>query len=378
MTFMQTKRFNMFKTDEMSQQLQSAEKLVKKNQEQRAEKQAKMTSLYQTLNDKNFSIEDSDKFSLDFENASLSNVKDAEDALNNNMVRLITSLDSTTSQLGSSFSTMRELTGKEKFVSFFSKSKAAEMRSGRIAQASIEQNLQDLISQSNSITSLLQAQLGDLENEHGIGSKNLSDTLDLRKTATADLASVRSQLEGLSPQIEELMLAKSNEEDATRRTEIESELNTLVQQENSLKDAEAVELNKSMTLERYIELNKSNVDSLNNQITAQKVMIQKLKTDTAQREVLYQSLEVSLKTAEQQETAHAINKIGTETDKVVQKMHAQIGASASNALSDMMEEHKGNMQDAQEVLRKKAEADEIFLRRFGNVAQEHDAANYNQ
>jgi len=368
----------MFKTDQMSQQLQSAEKLVKQNQEQRAEKQSKMSSLYQTLNDKNFSIEDSDKFSLDFENASLSNVKDAEEALNQNMVRLITSLDSTTSQLGSDFSTMRELTGMEKFVSFFSKSKAAEMRSGRIAQASIEQNLQDLISQSNSITSLLQAQLSDLENEHVIGSKNLNDTLDLRKTATAELASIRESLEGLSPQIEEMMMAKSNEEDATRRTEIELELNTLVQQENALKDSEAVELNKSMTLERYIELNKSNVDSLNNQITSQKVMIQKLKTDTAQREVLYQSLEVSLKTAEQQETAHAINKIGTETDKVVQKMHAQIGASASNALADMMEEHKGDMQDAQDVLRRKVEADEIFLRRFGHVAQEHDTAGYDK
>lgn len=366
----------MFKSSQMDQQLQAAEQQIKQNQEARAEKQAKMQTLYQTLNDKNFKIEDQDKFSLDFKNASLSDVKDSEEALNQNMVRLITSLDSTTTQLGSDFSTMRELTGKEKFVAFFSKGKAAEMRSDRISKASIEQNLQDLIAQSNSITSLLQAQLSDLESEHVVGTKNLDDTLELRKAATRELESIREKLEGLAPQIEDLMMQKSNEENATKRTEIEAELNTLVQQENELKDAEAVELNKSMTLERYIELNKSNVDSLNNQITAQKVMIQKLKTDTAQREVLYQSLEVSLKTAEQQETAHAINKIGTETDKVVQKMHAKIGASASNALADMMEDHKGNMQDAQAVLQKKAEADEMFLRRFGDVAQEHDNANY--
>jgi peptidoglycan hydrolase CwlO-like protein len=252
------------------------------------------------------------------------------------------------------------------------------MRSERISEASVESNLQDILTQSNSITALLQSQLESLNNEVEIGRKNLTHTLELREKATVELDGVRTEISNLSPQIEDLQLKRSNEEDATSRTKLDGELNTLIQEENELKDKEAVLLNQSMTLERYIKLNESNVDSLNNQITSQKVMIGKLKTDTQQREIIYKSLEVSLKTAEQQETAHAINKIGTETDKVVQNMHASIGASTSNALAEMMEDHKGNMQSANDVLKAKAEADDMFYRRFGAVSEEHDSESYSK
>jgi peptidoglycan hydrolase CwlO-like protein len=368
----------MFDSAVLESQISEAEAQIKDSQSKREEKQAKMESLYSSLSEKNFSIEDSENFDLDFENASLSNVKDAENALNNNMVRLINSLDSTTNELGNEFTTMRQLTAKEKFIGIFSKTKASEMRSERISEASVESNLQDILTQSNSITALLQSQLESLNNEVEIGRKNLTHTLELREKATVELDGVRTEISNLSPQIEDLQLKRSNEEDATSRTKLDGELNTLIQEENELKDKEAVLLNQSMTLERYIKLNESNVDSLNNQITSQKVMIGKLKTDTQQREIIYKSLEVSLKTAEQQETAHAINKIGTETDKVVQNMHASIGASTSNALAEMMEDHKGNMQSANDVLKAKAEADDMFYSRFGAVSEEHDSESYSK
>ncbi|MCF2903210.1 hypothetical protein L1267_22845 [Pseudoalteromonas sp. OFAV1] len=366
----------MFDSQQMNSQLQAAEQAMAKQSEQRQAKLAASNSLYQTLNDTGFKIEDMDKFNTDFENASLSGVKDAENALNNNMVRLINSLDTTTNQFGEEFSSMRQLTAKEKFIGFFSNQKANEMRSERISNASIKQNLQDLIVQSNSITVLLQSQLESLEAEATVGQSNLEKTLESRATVTSELENVRVEIEKLQPQIEELELKRSSAENTTERTQLDTELNQLIKQENVYKDSEAVLVNQSMTLERYVKLNESNVDSLNNQITAQKVMIQKLKTDTAQREVLYQSLEVSLKTAEQQETAHAINKIGTETDKVVQTMHASIGSAASNALAEMMEDHKGNMKSANDVLEAKARADEMFYRRFGKVSDEHDNESY--
>ena len=194
----------MFDSAVIESQISEAEAQIKESQSKREEKQAKMNSLYSSLSDKNFSIEDSENFDLDFENASLSNVKDAENALNNNMVRLINSLDSTTNELGNEFTTMRQLTAKEKFIGIFSKTKASEMRSERISEASVESNLQDILTQSNSITALLQGQLESLNNEVEIGRNNLTHTLELREKATVELDTVRAKISNLSLQIKTL------------------------------------------------------------------------------------------------------------------------------------------------------------------------------
>ncbi len=60
------------------------------------------------------------EINLDVENAKLSEVNKAQDALNANIANMILSLDDTTNSIGLNFKTMQTRTGMEKFVGFFS------------------------------------------------------------------------------------------------------------------------------------------------------------------------------------------------------------------------------------------------------------------
>jgi len=368
--------FDQAKRQDMAEKIQNAEQQLKADTLARADKTAKMQTLYSSMKDQNFEIKDEEAFSKDFENASLASVKSSEGALNTNIARLITMLDGTTAGLGEEFSTMREHTLGEKFVGIFSKDKATEMRSDRVKSASIEENLSDLITQSNGITALLQGQRDELEVQLDLGQVNLKEVVEDRSAVVKELEEVKAKLDESQNKLINLEDQRDQADNPSARTEVEKELQQANQEYNTLKDQEAVLLNQSMTMERYINLNKSNVDSLQNQLTTQKVLIQKLKTDTEQRQVLYASLETSLKTAEQQETAHRINQIGVETDQKVQEIHASIGASTNNALAEMMEGHKGQMQNTQDIMDRKQRADEAFMRRFGNVDSDHSNENY--
>ena len=100
---------------------------------------------------------------------------------------------------------------------------------------------------------------------------------------------------------------------------------------------ERIKMVKSQTLERYIEKDRTWVDSLQNQAATQMVLINKLQTDTRQRVVLYDALSKSLKTAQQQDVAHRINEIGVKTDQEAQSAMAGIGAATNQRMAEMME-----------------------------------------
>lgn len=137
---------------------------------------------------------------------------------------------------------------------------------------------------------------------------------------------------------------------------------------------EQVKIARSQTLERYIEKGKTWLDSLQNQAATQKVLINKLQTDTQQRVVLYDALNKSLKTAQQQDVTHRINEIGTQTDQEAQT--AMVGTATNQRMADMLDAHEGHMVFARDVLEKKARADERFARRFSSIVEKHDSNLY--
>ena len=108
------------------------------------------------------------------------------------------------------------------------------------------------------------------------------------------------------------------------------------------------------------------------------VLINKLQTDTKQRVVLYDALTKSLKTAQQQDVAHRINEIGSQTDREAQAAMAAIGSATQHRMADMMEAHEDNMVFARKVLEEKAKSDERFARRFAKVVEKHDKNLYGQ
>ncbi len=314
--------------------------------------------------------------SIDIENATLDDVHAHSEAMNANIAELIMGLDDVTAGFSRDFDALREKTGWESFVGFFSRGKSESMREERIRSASIDDKLQELISKSDVIINILQSQLGVLNDHKDRVDSNLGATLTERETVVGELEQIRAKIMELDPKIIELENRIGMEQDAAERTKLETELAELNQGYNELVQQEQVMLAKSQTLERYIEKGKSWVDSLQNQAATQMVLINKLQTDTKQRVVLYDALTKSLKTAQQQDVAHRINEIGVKTDQEAQAAMAAIGSATNQRMAEMMEKHEDHMVFARKVLEEKAKSDERFARRFAKIVEKHDKNLY--
>ena len=358
--------------------MSSFDKQIRESQTQVQEAQSKIAELTTRIETARAKAEAGEDISIDIENATLEDVHAHTEAMNANIAELIMGLDDVTSGFSQDFDQMRSKTGWESFVGIFSKGKSESMRQERMRTASIDDKLQELIAQSDSIVNLLEGQLAMLNEQKEKVGANLTTTLDEREMTVGELEALRAEILGLDPKIIELEGKIANEQDAAKRTQLETQLADLNTQYNEMVQEEQVKLAKSQTLERYIEKGKTWVDSLQNQAATQMVLINKLQTDTKQRVVLYDALSKSLKTAQQQDVAHRINEIGVETDKEAQAAMASIGTATNQRMADMMEAHEDQMVFARDVLEAKAKADERFARRFAEIVEKHDKNLYGQ
>ena len=358
--------------------MSSFEAQIEKSRKEVAQAQSKITELSSKIETARTKMAQGTDITLDIENASLEDVHAHSDMMNGNIAELILGLDDVTAGFSKDFDSMRSKTGWEKFVGVFSKKRAEMMRQERIRTASIEDKLQDLISKSNTIGAMLQDQLDELGRHKNQVETNLQNTLAERGTTLEELTLIRDELKGLDPQIIELENKLAAATDANTRSKLESELATVNARYNELVQLEQVKLGGSQTLERYVEKGKTWLDSLQNQMATQMVLLNKLQTDTKQRVVLYDALSKSLKTAQQQDVAHQINEIGVATDKEAQVAMAAIGAATNTRMAEMMESHEDHIVFARKVLEEKVKADERFARRFEKIVEMHDKNAYGQ
>ena len=274
---------------------------INESQKQVAEAQSKISELTSRIETARQKMAAGTDISVDIENASLEDVHAHTELMNANIAELIMGLDDVTSAFSKDFDEMRSKTTMESVVGWFSGAKADSMREERMRTASVDDKLQDLISKSDIITKLLQGQLATLNEQKTKVETNLTGTLDEREATVGELEQVRADILAIDPQIITLEGKISVEQDAAKRTKLESELAGLNTKYNEMVQMEQVKLAKSQTLERYIEKGKTWVDSLQNQAATQMVLINKLETDTKQRVVLYDALSKSLMTAQQQD-----------------------------------------------------------------------------
>ncbi len=349
---------------------------IQESQTQVAEAQSKISELTSRIEAARQKMAQGADIAVDIENASLEDVHAHTELMNANIAELIMGLDDVTAAFSKDFDEMRSKTTMESIVGWFSSGKSDSMREERMRTASVDDKLQDLISKSDVITKLLESQLATLNEQKTSVETNLQGTLTERETTVAELETVRADVLGMDPKIIELENKISVEQDAAKRTALETELAALNTRYNELVQEEQVKLAKSQTLERYIEKGKTWIDSLQNQAATQMVLINKLQTDTKQRVVLYDALSKSLKTAQQQDVAHKINEIGVQTDQEAQTAMAAIGSATNARMADMMEAHEDHMVFAREVLEQKAKADERFIRRFQKIVEKHDSNQY--
>ena len=349
---------------------------IQESQVQVAEAQSKISELTGRIEAARQKMAAGTDIAIDIENATLDDVHAHTELMNANIAELIMGLDDVTAAFSKDFDEMRSKTTMESIVGWFSGGKSDSMREERMRSASVDDKLQDLISKSDVITKLLQGQLATLNEQKSKVETNLTGTLDEREATVGELEQVRADILALDPEIITLEGKISVEQDAAKRTKLESELAGLNTKYNEMVQSEQVQLAKSQTLERYIEKGKTWVDSLQNQAATQMVLINKLETDTKQRVVLYDALSKSLKTAQQQDVAHKINEIGVKTDQEAQTAMAAIGSATNARMADMLEAHEDHMVFAREVLEQKAKADERFVRRFQKIVEKHDSNQY--
>jgi hypothetical protein len=351
---------------------------IRESQAQVAEAQTKISELTSRIETARAKMASGTDATIDIENANLQEVHAHTEAMNANIAELIMGLDDVTSAFSKEFDEMRSKTGWESFVGIFSPGKADSMRQERMRAATIDDKLQDLIAKSDTIVKLLEGQLAVLNDQKAKTEGNLSQTLVEREQVVGALEATKAEIMGMDPRIIELETKISMEQDAAKRTQLETDLAEMNRKFNEAKAQEQVHLAKSQTLERYIEKGKTWVDSLTNQAATQMVLISKLQTDTRQRVVLYDALSKSLKTAQQQDVAHRINEIGVKTDQEAQTAMAAIGSATNAKMADMLEAHEEHMVFAREVLEAKAKADERFARRFAAIIEKHDKNLYGE
>lgn len=313
---------------------------------------------------------------FDIENARIQDVLRQQRMMETNIADLIIGLEDATNVFGSEFESMKGFSGMESFVAMFSKARAQRMRSDRVRNMSLSGNLQELLKKSDTITGILKDQKDILDSRYKTSEASLIKVIERRKVTMANLETTQQRIEELNPLLMDIENRIAASTDQKTRTDLESERSKLATEYNERQAKEQELLAESQTLERYTSMFQTFVDSLNNQIAAQNTLINKLTIDTEQRIVLYKALEDSLKTAAQQDVAHKINTLGSRVDTAAEETMAGIGAAAQKHIGDLLEMHEKNMLSTQDIQRRKKLADDAFARRFSEVLEKHNSANY--
>jgi len=313
---------------------------------------------------------------FDIENARIQDVLRQQRMMETNIADLIIGLEDATNVFGAEFESMKGFSGMESFIAIFSKGRAQRMRSDRVRSMSLSGNLQELLKKSDTITGILKDQKDILDNRYKTSEASLIKVIERRKVTMANLESTQQRIEELNPLLMDIENQIAASTDQKTRTDLESDRSKLATEYNQRQAKEQELLAESQTLERYTSMFQTFVDSLNNQIAAQNTLINKLTIDTEQRIVLYKALEDSLKTAAQQDVAHKINTLGSRVDTAAEETMAGIGAAAQTHIGDLLEMHEKNMLSTKDIQRRKQLADDAFARRFSEVLEKHNSANY--
>ncbi|MEM1040731.1 MAG: hypothetical protein AAGI12_14815 [Pseudomonadota bacterium] len=313
---------------------------------------------------------------FDIENARIQDVLSQQKLMEGNIADLIIGLEDATNVFGEEFESMKSMTTWETIVGIFSKQRAQRMRTDRVRNMSLAGNLQELLTKSDTITGILKEQETVLKERYETSENSLRTVIERRKGTIEQLETTQARIEELNPLLIDMENQISVATDQSKRAELEGQRSEMATEYNAAQAKEQELLAESQTLERYTSMFQTFVDSLNNQLAAQATLINKLTIDTEQRIVLYKALEDSLKTAAQQEVAHRINTLGTKVDTAAETTMAGIGAAAQSHIGDLLEMHEQNMVSTKDIQRRKQLADEAFARRFQDVLDKHNKADY--
>lgn len=312
---------------------------------------------------------------VDVNDADFSALHKSSQAFETNIATLIYGLDEVTQAFGAEFKQMSEMTTGEKMIGWFSRKKASEMRTTRVRSTDIRGNLNQLISKSNVIQALLQDQLAVIVDRLNKTAEGHRKVIERSRGTAAEIEALGARLDELGPKVSEIQ-GRLDEATGSARKAIEEELRIASQAYNEASTQLQSRTGEQQSLERYANQFTNYVNSLTQQKAAQETLINKLKIDTEQRTILYDSLAESLRTSQQQDVAHRIDSVGRETDAQAEELMTQVGISAQNKIAGMLEAHEAYMRRTEEVSRKGRVAQDTFQRRFSEVMKKVETGRY--
>lgn len=314
---------------------------------------------------------------IDLDNARLDQVKETQDVINENIVSAIIGLNEISGRFGSEFNAMRTKTVFESVVSVFSKNQADEMVSRRVKSANIDSNLQDFLSQSDRIVNILSDSERTLRTQITKGNDNLDKTVKLREEVVINhkntLDKVNSLLDKVTLLEDEIA---NNVNDLEKRSTMAIQLVELNKEYNEAEREKRVLFSRSQTLENYVHKNERHLESLNKSLAAQIILIDKIKTDTAQRVVLYDQYLNTLKISQEQQVGHQLEKVGQELDNGVSEGMAQAGQAAENEIVNMLESYNQNAVFNSKLSQKSKAATDRAFNRLKEQMKKHESGIY--
>ena len=110
-----------------------------------------------------------------------------------------------------------------------------------------------------------------LNERYATSERSLREVIERRERAMAEMEEVQARIESLNPQLMDIENKIGASTSQSERTQLESERSQLATDYNAAQAKEQELLAESQTLERYTSMFQTFVDSLNNQIAAQRI-----------------------------------------------------------------------------------------------------------
>lgn len=262
-----------------------------------------------------------------------------DQATQENLAKLIHSLNEVSKGLTDQFKSMSSDTFVERVVGLFSKERSEIMKVERIRNASIADNLTELVQRSDKTLVALKELLVSLERKYEStldGQKRVNEKYELgeaeRVTLNAEIERLTLERNALQATISTLSADVPSAERAALETDFAEISNAFNQASERLQTCMATQQKLAGHRESYANY----AHSLAMVIATQRTLIAGLEIDTEESTTLFETLTEALKASKQQEYAAQINLAGRVAHSMANELMLQIGASARNNVVTMM------------------------------------------
>ncbi|WP_288425725.1 hypothetical protein [uncultured Agrobacterium sp.] len=262
----------------------------------------------------------------------------AEKALANLVLRLSSEIDAAYH----GFEAASERTAYENFVAFFSKSKAAKLQNARLRKAATAQTLKQLLINGDAVAEILAREKAAALDLQKLCEPPLIALMQRRRELAASIEEGRHRLKEVNATLATVQWKLGSVTDETRRTTMEAEREALSLDLEKHESAYQTLRSGHESLDRYVLLHEAFAQGATHQLSAHSLLYNKLAAEMERGIQLYAAVSLSLET-----------------------LLSEISRKASHPhLAELLTIHAHNTISMDDIVRRKQQIDEAFMRRY--------------